>query len=74
MRAFFPLFFSTFFSFNIFAQILPGAYQIEQIVALTKNKRVAIITNHTAMLGNVRRYLAEITGGYKKNIFARTWI
>jgi uncharacterized protein YbbC (DUF1343 family) len=53
MRAFFPLFFSTFFSFNIFAQILPGAYQIEQIVALTKNKRVAIITNHTAMLGNV---------------------
>ena len=33
--------------------ILPGAYQMEQYLPLLQNKRVAIFTNHTAMLGKV---------------------
>lgn len=33
--------------------ILPGAYQMEQYLPLLENKRVAIFTNHTAMLGNI---------------------
>jgi uncharacterized protein YbbC (DUF1343 family) len=53
MRAIFQLFFYTIFSLSIFSQIRPGAFQISQILELTKNKRVAIVTNHTAMLGQV---------------------
>ena len=33
--------------------ILPGAYQMEQYLPLLENKRVAIFTNHTAMLGKI---------------------
>jgi len=33
--------------------ILPGAYQMEQYLSLLENKRVAIFTNHTAMLGKI---------------------
>ena len=33
--------------------ILPGAYQMEQYLPLLQNKRVAIFTNHTAMLGKI---------------------
>ncbi len=33
--------------------ILPGAYQMEQYLPFLANKRVAIFTNHTAMLGKV---------------------
>ena len=33
--------------------ILPGAYQMEQYLHLLENKRVAIFTNHTAMLGKI---------------------
>lgn len=33
--------------------ILPGAFQMEQYLPLLENKRVAIFTNHTAMLGKV---------------------
>jgi len=40
------------YSMIIWGQILPGAYQTEQYFPLLKNKRVAIFTNHTAMIGN----------------------
>lgn len=33
--------------------ILPGAYQMEQYLPLLENKRAAIFTNHTAMLGKI---------------------
>ena len=33
--------------------ILPGAYQMQQYLPLLENKRVAIFTNHTAMLGKI---------------------
>ena len=33
--------------------ILPGAYQMEQYLPLLQNKKVAIFTNHTAMLGKI---------------------
>jgi uncharacterized protein YbbC (DUF1343 family) len=33
--------------------ILPGAYQMEQYLPLLENKRIAIFTNHTAMLGDI---------------------
>ncbi len=35
------------------SSILPGAYQMDQYLPLLQNKRVAIFTNHTAMLGSV---------------------
>lgn len=33
--------------------ILPGAFQMEQYLPLLENKRVAVFTNHTAMLGKI---------------------
>jgi uncharacterized protein YbbC (DUF1343 family) len=52
MKLFFQAFFFTF-PFFIFSQIKPGAFQIDQILGLTKQKRVGIITNHTAIVNNI---------------------
>lgn len=34
------------------AEILPGAYQLNEYLPLLKNKRVAVFANHTATVGN----------------------
>ncbi|MBN8664198.1 MAG: DUF1343 domain-containing protein [Chitinophagales bacterium] len=37
---------------NANAEILPGAYQLNDYLPLLKNKRVAVFANHTATVGN----------------------
>ncbi len=66
MRRIFHLFFSAIGIVSLFCQIQPGASQLDSILALVKDKNVAIITNHTAMIGNT--HLVDTLIKFKVNI------